>query len=152
MTDYSQPFLATWGIYPKRNGKKVGKRKAFLQWQKLTEEDQRKAYADIRDRNHAGGWEFIKDMERYLKYAGWEDEWEGVKVTSDPDLVGQMSEVSVDDLCDHALATLHLCEHQTQWPWAYFGPQPGVVRGAVIPECRHCGRPQQRALTRDIAA
>lgn len=76
MTEYTNDFEKTWKLYPKRNGKRVGKKPAFDQWKKLNLTDRRAAYADIRDRGSAGGWPtYIRDMERYLKRREWEDDW-----------------------------------------------------------------------------
>ena len=152
MTDYTQSFLATWGIYPKRNGQRRGKSSSFNEWEKLDVENQRAAYADIKARNMAGGWEYVRDMERYLKRREWEDEWQGQKVTSDPDLVGRMSAISIEDIIDHAVASLNLCEHQLQWPWSYFGRQVGVFEGAIIPACKPCKTSQHRVTAGDIPA
>lgn len=151
MTDYSDSFEATWKLYPKRNGKKVGKFKAANEWKKLSLDEQRLAYADIKARNMSGGWEFVKDMERYLKYRGWEDEWQGQRVTSDPDLLS-VSPVTADDLCDYAMANLTLCEHQTQRPWNYHGPEPGIFMGVVIPPCDPCGMQSHRVQSKEIPA
>ena len=83
MTEYTDDFEKTWKLYPKRNGKRVGKKPAFDQWKKLNLEDRRAAYADIRDRGNAGGWPtYIRDMERYLKRREWEDDWSPQRVTN----------------------------------------------------------------------
>lgn len=150
MSAYSQSFLATWGIYPKRNRQKRGKSTAFAEWEKLPLEDQRKAYADIRARNNAGAWEYVRDLERYLKRREWEDEWQGAKVTSDPDLVGQITSVTLEEVIDYALEHRNLCRHQIRNPWSYYGPEPGLIAGAVIPECKACEYPMQRVQAKDI--
>lgn len=150
--EYDQSFLATWGIYPKRNGQKRGKKQAFDEWKKIDLEDQRLAYADIKARNLSGGWEYVRDMERYLKHRGWDDEWRGQKVTSDPDLIDRIATVSLEQLVEHVMVTLHLCEHQIQRPWTYFGPEPGLVDGAVIPACKQCNKPQHKMTTADVPA
>ena len=152
MSDYDQSFLATWGIYPKRNGQKRGKSKSFTEWNKLDVEEQRLAYADIRARNNAGGWEFVKDMERYLKHREWEDEWKGQRLSSDPDLIGRMSAITIEQIIDHAMANLALCEHQIQHPWSYFGREVGAFEGAIIPDCKPCGRNQHRVTSAEIPA
>lgn len=152
MIDYSQSFLATWGIYPKRSGQKRGKSTAFAEWEKLTTDDQRAAYADIRDRNYAGGWEYVRDMERYLKRREWEDEWTGAKVVSDPDLIDAANSITIEQLSDYAASKLPLCEHQIRMPWSYFGSQPGVVHGVVVPACNACGKPNQRVKTSEVPA
>ncbi len=151
-TDYSQSFLATWAMYPKRNGQKRGKRASFVEWEKLTLEDQRAAYTDIKARNMAGGWEFVRDMERYLKRREWEDEWQGKRVKSDPDLIDAITTVTAEQIIDHALQHFTLCNHQVQRPWSYYGPEPGIIGGAVIPACKPCGKSQHRVTTADIPA
>lgn len=150
--NYDQSFLATWGIYPKRNGQKRGKSKAFTEWKKLDVEEQRLAFADIRARNNAGGWEFIKDMERYLKHREWEDEWKGQTLSSDPDLIDRINSCTPEDLCESAMRNLRLCEHQVQRPWSYFGSQVGDFEGAIIPECKPCGKSMHKVTAADIPA
>ena len=146
MTDYTASFETTWSAYPKRNGKKVGKLPAFKEWEKLSLEDQRAAYADIRDRNRAGGWEYIQDMQRYLKHRGWDDEWTGQKVTSNPDLLN-IKLPSTLEMSEKAMSELDLCPHQIRGPWTWFGsPETLQPKGAVIPPCAGCGKSQQRVL------
>lgn len=152
VTEYTQSFLATWGIYPKRNGQKRGKKQSLVQWEKLSLDDQRLAYADIKARNMAGGWEFVRDMERYLRNEEWLDEWQGQKVTSDPDLIGRMSAITIEQIIDHAMGNLALCHHQIQRPWAYFGREVGVFEGAIIPDCKPCERNQHRVTSAEIPA
>ena len=151
MTDYDQSFLATWGIYPKRNGKKRGKKPASDQWVKLSLEEQRAAYLDIKARNMAGGWEFIRDMERYLKNREWEDEWTGQRLNSDPDLVDIINDITPEQLCDQAL-THRLCEHQLRSNWTYYGPKEGGFTGVIVPQCEPCGRKPHKVTSADIPA
>ena len=150
MTDYTDSFEATWKIYPKRNGHKRGKSTSFSEWEKLTIDDQRAAYRDIKDRNLSGGWEYVRDMERYLKRREWEDEWQGQKVFDNPDLLTLANRVGVDELCDYALSHRKLCEHQLRSAWNYFGPQPGVWSGVQIPACDDCGHGSQRVTSSEV--
>ena len=148
MTDYSQSFLATWGVYPKRNNMKRGKSTAFVEWEKLDIEDQRKAYSDIKARNMSGGWEYVRDMERYLKRREWEDEWSGQTVSHD--MVDRIATISIESLCDYVLAHRKLCEHQLRSAWNYFGPQPGVLSGVQVPACADCHRTSLRVKTSEV--
>lgn len=74
-TDASLGFEAFWEVYPKRNGKKVGRRICEQQWARLSLADRRAAwrgavhYADSVDR----GLTIAKDPERFLKHRVWED-------------------------------------------------------------------------------
>lgn len=76
MTEYTDNFERFWQAYPKRNGRKVGKRPANNQWIKLTADERRAAFADVEKRNRQQGWgKYIRDAQRYLRDHGWEDEW-----------------------------------------------------------------------------
>lgn len=76
-TEYTDNFERAWKAYPARNGRKVGKKPAFNQWKKLTAEQKAAAFADIEKRNRQQLWgKYIRDMQRYLRDAGWEDEVE----------------------------------------------------------------------------
>lgn len=150
--EYSQSFLATWGVYPKRNGKKRGKSQAFAEWEKLDIDEQRAAYSDIKARNMSGGWEFVRDMQRYLKHREWEDEWQGQRVNANPDLVdAAQASLSCEDIIDFAMKHRRLCNEQVRMPWTYFGPEAGIIHGAVIPACEPCGRSQIRITGADMA-
>ena len=77
MSDYTDNFERAWEAYPKRNGRKVGKKPAFNQWKKMTAEERRAAFSDIEKRNRQQLWgKYIRDMQRYLRDAGWQDEIE----------------------------------------------------------------------------
>ena len=143
--NYSDSFEKTWHLYPKRNGQKRGKAPAFKVWEKLNIEDQRAAYSDIRKRNLAGGWEFVRDMERYLKHRGWEDEWKGQTVTSDPDMF-QAKSADPADLSAKAMQEHDLCKHQIMKSWSYFGEAGGHVAGVVIPSCSDCEKGSMRVM------
>jgi hypothetical protein len=91
-------------------------------------------------------------MERYLKHRGWDDEWQGKKITSNPDLIDMVSAVSVEQLCDHMLATHKLCEHQLRSAWNYYGDEPGMFNGVMVRACVICDSPQHRVEAREIPA
>ena len=148
--EYTQSFLATWHIYPKRNGQKRGKMPSFKIWEKMELDDQRAAYQDIKRRNAAGGWEFVRDMERYLKHRAWEDEWKGQTINSDPNDLILNSRVDLEAISDFGVQKKDLCEHQIMSTWSYFGSEPGDWQGAIVPECQHCEKPETRILTRDM--
>lgn len=69
---YTPDFEKFFKIYPK----KVGKKKAFIYWKKLKQEERTKIMADIPKRMEDEKWidGFIKDPERYIKDEQWEDE------------------------------------------------------------------------------
>ena len=82
MTDYTENYERFWQAYPKRNGRKVGKKPAFAQWKKLSREEKTAAFSDVEKRNRHQGWgKYIRDAVRYLRDHGWEDEWQGAKET-----------------------------------------------------------------------
>lgn len=58
-------FEQFWDIYPKRNGKKVGKANALIEWRKLTLDERRRAY--IGARNLSASDTLPKDPERFLR-------------------------------------------------------------------------------------
>jgi len=75
--EYTEDFERLWKAYPARNGRKNGKKPAFVQWKKLTADEKRAAFADVEKRNRLYGWgKYIKDCERYLRHMGWHDEWQ----------------------------------------------------------------------------
>jgi len=77
MGDYSPEYEAFWKAYPKRNGQKRGKKPSSREWDKLNKAEQVAALVDVEKRNRNRGWgKYIKDAERYLKHAGWDDDWE----------------------------------------------------------------------------
>lgn len=145
MTEYTSDFEATWAIYPKRDGKKTKKGPAFTAWKRLSIEQRRAVFADVRDRNNAGGWgKYIRDFVTYLNQTGWEDEWAGQKVGNNPDLAMDRG-ASPEQISEKGLK-LPLCFHQVRGPWTYFGPEPNILKGAVIDACETCEKPQQRVL------
>lgn len=68
-------FEEAWGRYPKRNGKRVGKKTASDKWRKLTVEGRRECWKAIG--NYAAavnrGETIAKDMERFLAANYWRD-------------------------------------------------------------------------------
>lgn len=58
-------FEQFWDIYPQRNGKKVGKANALIEWRKLSLDQRRRAY--IGARNLAASDTMPKDPERFLR-------------------------------------------------------------------------------------
>lgn len=68
-------FVAFWERYPKRHGKKIGKRQTEARWLKLSSDEQAlvlravEHYADACDR----GLTLAKDPERFLRSRVWED-------------------------------------------------------------------------------
>lgn len=58
-------FEAFWRAYPARNGKKVGKRNAQIEWRKLTREQRRHALIGARHLAHSD--QLPKDAERFLR-------------------------------------------------------------------------------------
>jgi len=76
LSDYTPEYQAFWEAYPKRDGRKQGKKPGFAQWQKLSVAERRAAQVDVDKRNRQGGWgKYIRDAERYIRHRGWEDEW-----------------------------------------------------------------------------
>jgi len=63
--DYPPSFEEWWNIYPKRNGKRVGKADTFVKWEKVKESD----YEDMMTatHNYADSDELPKDPERFFK-------------------------------------------------------------------------------------
>jgi hypothetical protein len=73
--ELAEPFTAFWELYPKRNGKKVGKRLAADKWRKLTGPKRQAAMAAVvhyRDACDAG-LTLAKDAHRWLAACAWED-------------------------------------------------------------------------------
>lgn len=58
-------FEQFWCVYPKRNGKKVGKRDALIEWRKLSWDQRRRAYVGAV--NLAASDQMPKDAERFLR-------------------------------------------------------------------------------------
>lgn len=62
-----------WPVYPDRNGKKLDKRKALDQWNRLSLDDQRAAVKGAR--HYADSGQLPKDAHRWLRDRCWE-EWQ----------------------------------------------------------------------------
>lgn len=60
-----ESFEEFWEAYPSRNGKKVGKKNALIEWRKLNEDQRRRAL--IGAMNLAASDTFPKDAERFLR-------------------------------------------------------------------------------------
>ena len=75
-TKYTEEFEAFWGLYPRRwivsSGVwvKIGKRKAFRVWSRLSKDDHSDIMAVIK-RFREG--KFVPDAWRWLRDVGWED-------------------------------------------------------------------------------
>ena len=63
----AESFEEFWRAYPKRNGKKVGKANALIEWRKLSVDERRRAW--IGARNLAASDQMPKDPERFLRRA-----------------------------------------------------------------------------------
>jgi len=72
-------FEDAWTLFPKRNGKRVGKQAARLKWRKLSLEDRRACWVAIGHYRNAcdSGQTIAKDMERFLKADYWRDWTDG---------------------------------------------------------------------------
>lgn len=88
-------FDAFWLIYPKRNGKKVGRSACEAKWRTMSEEDRRLAYVGAFNyaKAVADGLTIAKDPERFLKAKVWNDYLDGpghadVRTTSKPSTLG----------------------------------------------------------------
>lgn len=66
-TPQDDGFAEFWQTYPPRNGRKVGKRNAHVEWSKLTADERRRAL--IGARNLAQSDQLPKDPERFLRRA-----------------------------------------------------------------------------------
>lgn len=83
--DPGPSFDDFWPSYPKRNGKRLGKPKAFERWKRLSPDDRRAAlvgarfYAAACDR----GLNIAKDPERWVRDRCWED-WQEPAEPSQP--------------------------------------------------------------------
>ena len=73
--DLRSLFDAFWNRYPKRNGKRLGKRVTLAKWQRLSADE--RALALIGAENYslavASGATIAKDPERWLRHQCWED-------------------------------------------------------------------------------
>lgn len=69
-----ESFEEFWKAYPARNGRKVGKKNALIEWRKLTGEQRRRALVGAK--NLAASDTFPKDAERFLRRAkGGRGDW-----------------------------------------------------------------------------
>ena len=77
---YSDDFENAWKAYPMRNGSKVGKKPAYAQWkialrtetpESLLTVVRKFADSDIATRENG---RYVRDMSRWLRDRGWEDE------------------------------------------------------------------------------
>ncbi len=74
---YTEEFENFWGLYPPRlhdGGPpvKVGKRNAFMVWQRMTKDDRKLAFLGVKFLPRSGS-KWVKDCFRWLRDAGWED-------------------------------------------------------------------------------
>lgn len=60
-------FDAFWDVYPQRNGRKVGKANALIEWRKLTVDQRRRAWVGAK--HLAASDQLPKDPERFLRRA-----------------------------------------------------------------------------------
>lgn len=65
-------FEDAWSAYPKRDGRRIGKRDAREEWKKLSYEDKGRCFRAIKA-FQASGTEYPPDMHRWLKHKTWED-------------------------------------------------------------------------------
>jgi hypothetical protein len=65
--DVVEQFEAFWSVYPARNGRKVGKGNALIEWRKLTLDQRRRAFVGAR--HLAASDALPKDPERFLRRA-----------------------------------------------------------------------------------
>jgi hypothetical protein len=86
-------FAEFWAIYPKRNGKRLGRRLCEGLWAKLPLEDRRAAWRGAH--HYADAVEvdltIAKDPERFIKHRVWED-WQE-PATPDPPRAARPSNV-----------------------------------------------------------
>jgi hypothetical protein len=68
-------FIEFWSLYPKRNGKKLGKAKTYAKWTRLKLPQRAAAIAGVRHYRAAceGGATLAKDPERWVRDHCWED-------------------------------------------------------------------------------
>lgn len=74
-TVYCAEFSAVWNTYPKRSGKRVGKKTAFSEWKRIPNSD-RSRFAQAVDnyRRHCATTDTIpRDMERFCRASWWHD-------------------------------------------------------------------------------
>lgn len=83
--DAVETFEKFWQVYPARNGKKIGKSNALIEWRKLTLDERRRAYRGAK--NLAASDTLPKDAERFLRRAKGGrgdfpfDDWQDASVT-----------------------------------------------------------------------
>ena len=63
--EVTRQFEAFWEVYPQRNGRKVGKANALIEWRKLTVEQRRRAWLGAK--HLAASDQLPKDPERFLR-------------------------------------------------------------------------------------
>lgn len=76
--EVAQPFDPFWSAYPARNGKRLGKAKAAVKWDKLNQRERADAMVGVR--NYAAACargRLPKDAERWLRDRCWEEWQEG---------------------------------------------------------------------------
>lgn len=85
---YTQEFEKFWSAYPSRQGKKVGKKEAFAEWQRAMKDvDADYLIAQIEALAPQYG-EYPVDACRWLKHRRWEDEITGVGSQRDNQFAG----------------------------------------------------------------
>lgn len=73
VTDDDEAFEALWAIYPRRNGRKVGKANAKKIFKRDFKHPYMRANLEIAIRNYAAADTLPKDMERFMKNSYWKD-------------------------------------------------------------------------------
>ena len=85
---YTQEFEKFWSAYPSRQGKKVGKKEAFAEWQRAMKDvDADYLVAQIESLAPQYG-EYPVDACRWLKHRRWEDEITGAMSQRDNQFAG----------------------------------------------------------------
>jgi hypothetical protein len=85
---YTQEFEKFWAAYPSRQGKKVGKKEAFAEWQRAMKDVEAEyLIAQIEALAPQYG-EYPVDACRWLKHRRWEDEITGIKPKYDDQFAG----------------------------------------------------------------
>ena len=75
-------FLEFWKLYPKRNGKKIGKAKTANLFQKLKAADKEQIFTAVK--NYAASGQMAKDPERFIKDDYWRDWLEPAETENTP--------------------------------------------------------------------
>jgi DNA-binding MarR family transcriptional regulator len=96
--DPMRGFLLFWDTYPRRNGRRLGRKPTTALWVKLSLEDRRAAYhgAVAYAEAIAKGETIAKDPERFLKHRIWEDWLEPAELPPPPPATETTPEVEVD--------------------------------------------------------